>query len=136
MDSTSTFDKLCSPCLALFDEEALQVLRRKIIFGQAERQHLSLQSLFLSVDKDCHLCTFILNSFRRRGKAVDEVDMKLQTMNSEQIRLSISFSLNYHGNPYMGIRGIDPKYSETSLEEVFSYQQWQVLALSWKLTLF
>jgi hypothetical protein len=114
MDSIEEFDNLCSECRALFDQEALQILQGtwNCLPEQPEKKHLNLKSLEVSGKRGCHLCNLIMNALRRTGSTVENSDMDLQTVNPEEIQLSISFGHIAYTSKGIWISGIDHKYTK------------------------
>jgi hypothetical protein len=114
MDSIEEFDQLCPECVALFDEETLQILQGawNRLPEHPEKKHLNLKSLEVSGKRGCHLCNLIINALGRTGGAVENIGRDLQSVNSEEIQLSISFGHIAYTNKGIWISGIDHKNSK------------------------
>lgn len=76
MDSSQSFDVLCSACQAMFDEDT----HRDLLIEPKDNVsvlglHLTITTLMASATRGCHLCSVLCGSFKLSRVAPDDAQL-------------------------------------------------------------
>jgi hypothetical protein len=127
MEGSTTFDSLCEACCAIFDENAIRMLRKPPADSpvsssdRLRKPHLSYKALLASMEKGCHLCKVIFHEPRHSfilHDIFEDLTKEELKRSAANCQVSISIEQIRHGIMGLSVYSVCPGYLPTPVGAV------------------